>query len=308
MAEQAARTASRSELSRRHPELEQVSPHVGELDREALAEHLDADIDVALPLLIDLAQATDVELRRQIREVAARLLVPPPRHRSNGAQSGSSRLVTDDGPGVDLDADATIERLGDRGRPDPSSWSTEDLRWRSWRRPSRAYVLVLDASGSVTGRPLATALITAAALAARLRPEDELAVVAFWSRAVVLRHIGSADAPSTVLARLLDLRGGDTTDVALGLGVGLGQAAGARAGRREVLVLTDGMANAGDDPSRMAASAGASSARVHTLAVSDHPEALEACRRLADLGGGRMAPLPAPSHAPGALAHVLSDV
>lgn len=294
-------------MSRRHPDLEQVSPHVGELDIDALGERLDEDIDVALPLLIDLAQATDAKLRAQVKAVAARLLLPAARHRSDGARSGAARLITDRGPGIDLDADATIERLADTAQMDPRGWSVDDLRWRTWRRPSRAYVMVLDASGSVTGKPLATALITAAALAGRLGPDDELSVVAFWSQAAILRHIGSADSPSTVLVRLLQLRGGDTTDLALGLRVGLSQAALARCARRDVIVLTDGMANAGDDPRQVAMAAASSGARVHTLAVSDHPDAAESCLRLADLGGGRSAVVAAPSQAPEALARILVE-
>ena len=132
-------------------------------------------------------------------------------------------------------------------------------------------------------------------------------MVAFWSRAVVLRPIDAAEAPTTVLTRLLDLRGGDTTDLALGLRVGLGQAARSRAVRRDVIVLTDGMANEGDDPRQVASTAGGSGTRVHALAVSDHPDATDACTRLADLGGGRCAPLAAPSQAPAALARILAD-
>lgn len=279
---------------------------MGRLDPHALGDKLEEDLDAALPLLVDLAHATDRELRRQVQELAARLLLPAARRRSDGATSGSSRLVTGARPGVDLDADATIERLADRS-PDPASWHADDLRWRAWKRPTRAYVLLLDASGSTTGKPLATGLVTAAALAGRLRPGDELAVVAFWSRAVVLRHIASPDDPTTVLRRLLDLRGGDTTDLALGLRVALGQAASARAGRREVLVLTDGQANEGDDPLTVACSAPVSGARLHALAIAGHDEAVDACARLAAGGGGRTAPLTAPSLAPGALAHVLAD-
>ncbi|MDQ6837679.1 MAG: VWA domain-containing protein [Actinomycetota bacterium] len=307
LGEQASRTVSRTQLNRRHPDLEDVSPHVGELDIVALAERLDEDIDAALPLLIDLAQATDAELRAQVKAVAARLLVSAARHRSAGFLSGAARLVTDRGPGVDLDVDTTFERLAESARFDPTRWHADDLRWRTWRRPSRAYVLVIDASGSVTGRPLATALISAAALAARLQAGDELAVVAFWSRAVVLRHVRATDAPPTVLSRLLDLRGGDTTDLALGLRVGLGQAALSRAVRRDVIVLTDGMANEGDDPRQVARTTGGSGTRVHTLAVSDHPDAIDACLRLADVGGGRSAVLAAPAQAPTAMAKVLVE-
>jgi Mg-chelatase subunit ChlD len=114
------------------------------------------------------------------------------------------------------------------------------------------------------------------------------------------------DPAATVLDALFDLRGGDTTDLAGGLRAALAEAAGATAARRDVVVLTDGLANAGDDPAAVAASGPAAGARVHVLNLSDTPESVGACRAVADAGGGRSALLLRPSAAPAALAEVLA--
>ncbi|HET9690805.1 MAG TPA: vWA domain-containing protein [Acidimicrobiales bacterium] len=303
LADQASRTTSRRQLARDHPRLEQVSPDVGQLDEDALGSLADDDPDEAASLLADLARATDPALRAAARAVAARLLVPPPRHGDAGTRSGAARVVRDQRHGIDLDLDATVARVADAG----GDAGPDELRWQAWRRPAAAYVLLVDASGSVTGRPLATAVTTAAALAGRLRPDDELAVIAFWSKALVLRHVGATTPPVGVLDRLFDLRGGDVTDLARGLRAALAQAGLARAARREVLVLTDGLANEGDDPLPVAAAAAGAGAVVHVLAVSGADDAVEASRRLAGAGGGRWAPLLAPSDAPGAVAAVLGS-
>jgi Mg-chelatase subunit ChlD len=309
--DQSSRTTSRRELEARHEDFEQVSAEVGELDQDALAGALDEDPDRAIELLADMARATDRALRDRARALAAELLLPVARHGGDHRRRGASRLVTSARDGLDLDLDATLERAAAAGSPTgasgPSSRiSADDLRWHSWERPGRAYVLLVDASGSVTGRPLATALVTAAALARRIGPDDQLAVVAFWSRAVVLRHVTSTDSATSVLDALFDLRGGDTTDLAGGLEAALAQAGRAVAGQRDVIVLTDGMANAGGDPVAVAATATATGARVHVLRLAEDPEAVAACLAVAEAGGGRVAALPRPSLAPAALSDVLT--
>lgn len=301
LAEQAARTTARRDLGRAHPKLEQVSPDVGMLDEEQLAELLADDPDEAASMLADLARATDPLLRRKARSAAARLLIPPPRSGAAQRGSGASKVARGLPSGMDLDIDATIARLIDA--PSPTG---DDLRWQGWSRPSKAYVVLIDASGSVTGRPLATAVTTAAAVATRLRPGDELAVLAFWSRAIVLRHVASQEPPSRVLDRLFDLRGGDTTNLATGLRAALGQAGRARASRREVLVLTDGLANEGGDPLEVAAGAGAAGSTIHVLGLSDAADATAASIRLAGAGGGRWAPLLRPGQAAEAVGAVLA--
>jgi Mg-chelatase subunit ChlD len=298
----ASRSTSRRELEARHEQFAEVSADVGELDAEALAGALEQDPDGAVELLAGMARATDRQLRERARRLAAELLVPVARHGADRARRGATRLTTSAKGGLELDIDATVERLA--ARPVPGA---DDLRWRTWRRPGRAYVLLVDASGSVTGRPLATAVVTAAALAARLRPGDELGVVAFWSKAVVLRPVTSPEPPGAVLDALFDLRGGDTTDLAGGLAAALQQAGRARAARREVLVLTDAMANAGQDPVAVAATAEASGSRLHVLGLSGDDEARRRGVALAGAGGGRYVSLLRTRDAVPAVAEVLEE-
>jgi Mg-chelatase subunit ChlD len=298
--QQSSRTTGRREMEQRHDNLEDVSPDVGQLDEQALAGLMGDDLDAGVSLLADMARATDPQLRARARAVAGRVLLPPVRVGHEARPGGSSRLVTVPDDGLDLDIDATLAQLAETPR-----LRAEDLRWRGWRRPARAYVLVVDASGSVSGKPLATAVITAAAMASRLRADDELAVLAFWSRAVVLRDLRSPDLPLAVLDALFDLRGGDTTDLAGGLRAGLGQAVLARASNREMVVLTDGMADEGNDYTGVAATAGAVGTRIHVLSLGGEADGAQSCARLAEAGGGRMAVLHRPSDAPGALAQVL---
>lgn len=291
-------------MQRRHDRLQDVSPEVGVLDERALAGALEDDLDAGVALLVDLTRATDPKLRERARQLAASLVVPACRLPGPPLPGGSARLGPVPSDGIDLDLDATLDRVGDRGRL--REVRAEDLRWRGWHRPGRAVVLVVDASGSVSGPPLDTAIVTAAALAARSGPADEMAVVAFWSRSVVLRHINDPSPPARVLDRLLALRGGDTTDLAGGLTAALAQMARATSARRDVIVLTDGMANEGGDPLSVASSAAALGAAVHVLALDPDDDALAACRALAEAGGGRFARLDRPADAPAAVAEVLA--
>ncbi|HWE55179.1 MAG TPA: vWA domain-containing protein [Acidimicrobiales bacterium] len=253
-----------------------------------------------MALLADLTRATDPRLRAQARDLAAALVIPAARRAGPSRPGGSARLGPVRDGGVDLDIDATVERLGEH-----PELRAEDLRWRGWRRPGRAVVLVVDASGSVTGPPLATAVITAAALAARTGPGDQLAVVAFWSKAVVLRHIRDVGPVSTAVDRVLALRGGDTTDLEGGLRAALAQMAEASVARRDVVLLSDGMANEGGDPLPIAAAAAAMGVPLHVLALAPEAESLDACRALAGAGGGRMAELGRPSAAADAVVDIL---
>ena len=102
--ERGRQTISRAQLERRHGRLHNVSPEVGRLDEAAFSELLAADPDAAIALIADLAQATDPQLRRQARKLAARLFVRAGRL-GQGTTRGYRRL--------------TPESLRRRGRPRP---------------------------------------------------------------------------------------------------------------------------------------------------------------------------------------------
>jgi hypothetical protein len=107
-----------------------------------------------------------------------------------------------------------------------------------------------------------------------------------------------------------DLRGGGTTDIALALRAAFSQASLARAARREVLLLTDGVRTEGADPVPVAGAAASLGVRLHVLALTpptgEESTGDSTCRALASAGAGRYAPLPSPLAAPSAVSSVLA--
>lgn len=298
--QQQARRAGRDELSRQHPDFDQVSPQAGELDAQALADLAERDPDAAARLVTALGRAFDPGLRAAARLLATRLPVTVPRA-GVPDRAGSRRVVTRRDPtGADVDLDATLAARG----AEPH-WRSEHVHTRGWRATGRACVLVVDASGSVAGDELAAAVLTAAALAQRMRPDDELAVVAFWSTAVVLQPLSAAVRPDLVADRLFDLRGGGTTDVDLALRTAGQQLARTRTAARDVLLLSDGLPTDSPDPRPAAAALVRAGARLHVLGLSADPESIAACAALAAAGGGRSAALHRPSQAPAAVRALL---
>ncbi len=272
------------------------------LDENALSG---LDPAEGLALLADLTRAHDRDLRAKARLLATRLALRPA---GVAAPRGLGRpqlgLLTDPYAGADLDLDVTLNRLTGIHRP-----QLDDLVFRGWKRSSSAYLLVVDSSGSVAGERLATAVLTAGALCHRVGAA-ELAVLAFWSRAVVLQPMAPAASVASLVEKLADLRGGGTTDLALALRAAFDQARIARAARREVLLLTDGVRTEGADPVPIAGTARSLGVRLHVLALTP-PSGEEAvgeqtCRALAAAGGGRYAVLSTPHDAPAAVSSVLA--
>jgi len=300
LAEQSRRSASRREMEVASARFSTVSAAVGALDEAALAQLLADDADAGAELLTLMARATDRQLRARARAAAARLVVPDAADGTGRTWRGSSRIGATRRAEGDLDVDGTVANVleGD-GRPEGP------FCFRGWQRPARAVSLVVDASGSVTGQPLATALLTAGAVIGRLSTADELAVVAFWSRSVLLRAMTSTAARAAVLDALFDLRGGDTTNLGAALELTLAETASALAVRRDIVVLTDGLATTGTDPLEIASQAPACGARLHVLALSEEIDAVVACTALAAAGGGRMVSATTPTRACMAVAEVL---
>ena len=295
--EASKRTLSRRELAR-HPQFEQVSPEVGELDESAVDEAMDEDPDAMLALLADLTGATDPALRDLARRLAGRLFLDVSR-RGPTRPRGIGRIVTTpyrpDAGDIDLDASmaAIIEARAARSAVDP-----DGLKVRSWATPGTAISLLVDRSGSMGGKPLATSAMAAAAVAWR-SPQD-YSVVAFGKDVVVAKSQGSDKAGESVVNDVLALRGFGTTDLAGALRAAGEQLSRSRAGRRIAVVLSDCRATVEGD---IEAAARALDEIVIVAPAGDDAEA----RALAGVIGARIAVVDGPSDIPAALQEVLGD-
>jgi magnesium chelatase subunit D len=278
--EDGRRTRGRDELAVAHPEFRALSPGLGRLEESALEELRRQDPERALGILCELTAATDRELRRRARRLAARVFVRMARE-GRAARRGYRRLTVRAGAVEgDLDLERTLERAGGRPR------HAEELVLRGWEAGRVATCLLIDRSGSMRGSGLALAALAAAGLALAAADRAECSLIAFNRDAVVLQAQGRPRPPEELIDDILSLRAGGTTDLALALRTAAGQLATARAPERVAVVMSDCLPTTGGDP--LDALGGID--RVHVLGTSREPESVHRCRELARRAGGRYLP------------------
>jgi Mg-chelatase subunit ChlD len=233
--------------------------------------------------LVDAAAAgealADPETLRRARQIAARLAVPRPR-RDVSARRGVGELTSlrYRGGSDDIDLDRTVEQLVEHPVPED-----DDIIVRERVRTRRSVVLLVDVSGSMRGERVRTAAATVGALAAEL-DRDDLAVVAFWSDAAVLSHLGQHVPPQRLLDTMLRIPAKGLTNIAFPLQVAARELARVPARDARVLLLSDCVHNAGPDPRPLAARL----ARLDVLLDTSGEQDADLARELARLGHGRL--------------------
>ncbi|HXV94689.1 MAG TPA: VWA domain-containing protein [Pseudonocardia sp.] len=226
----------------------------------------------------------DREVAAMAHRIARRLSIRR-RPREHRAERGAGKLasVPYRYRSDDIDLDRTIEVLTERPVPDDT-----DIVVRERMSSRRAAVLIVDVSGSMRGEKARIAAATVAALSADLGGSgtgDQLALVAFWSDAALLKPLHRPVPGARLLDRLLRLPARGLTNVGFGLAVGHAELARSAARRRTAILLTDAVHNAGPDPREVARRFGG----LHVLLETDGEHDLPLGSDLARLGHGRLA-------------------
>jgi Mg-chelatase subunit ChlD len=227
--------------------------------------------------------AASVAEVRRLTEVIARRLSARKRPRDRAVARGSGALVSvpyrygSD----DIDLDRTLEVLTERPVPEDT-----DIIVRERMHSRRALALVVDVSGSMRGEKIKIAAAAVAALSGELA-DDDLAVVAFWKHAVVLKPLEARRSPTQVLDDLVRVPAKGLTNVGIGLAVALEELARSRARRRRVILLSDAVHNAGPDPRLLAARL----PRLDVLREVDGEHDADLGADLARVGRGQVVPV-----------------
>ena len=238
------------------------------------------DERAVLTSAVDAAESgPDPETLRRAREIAARLAVPRPR-RDRTARRGRGEVasVPYRGGSDDIDLDRTLEQLTEHPVPED-----EDIMVRERVTTTRSVVLLVDLSGSMRGERVRTAAAAVGALAAELA-RDNLGVIAFWSDATVLSHLGQHVPPERLLESMLRIPARGLTNVAFPLQVAQRELGRVPARDARVLLLSDCVHNAGPDPRPFAARL----PRLDVLLDTTGEQDPELARDLARLGRGRL--------------------
>lgn len=258
---------------------------------------LASDADEMLALLAEMTGAADAALRAKARRLAAQLFVDLAargRPRAGGTRRMTAMPYRPEGG--DLEVDDSLEAVAE-ARAGRRAVETDTLRVRGWARPATAWCLLVDRSGSMSGQPLATAGLAAAAITVRAEP-GQAAVLCFARDVVVAASMGQARPAEEVIDRVLALRGAGTTDVAAALHAAAGQLDRSRAGRRVTVLLSDCRAT---EPGDVVAAASS----LEELVILAPQGESEAAEDLAEQVGARLAVVAGPASVPAALEAVL---
>ena len=254
------------------------------------------DPDDTMALLADLTGATDQRLRELARRLAGRLSLDLAR-RGPVRPRGTGKLVEQPfrPDGGDLDLDASLDAIA-AARAAGEAVDPERLRVRGWSTPGTAICLLVDRSGSMGGKPLATNAVAAAAVSWRA-PAD-YSVLSFGKEVVAAKSQDRSRSVEEVVDAVLALRGFGTTDVAGALEAAREQLARSRAARRITVLLSDCRAT---EPGDVPAAAAALDELVIIAPEGDADEA----EVLAASVGARLTTVAGPSEVADALTRVL---
>lgn len=150
--------------------------------------------------------------------------------------------------------------------------------------------LILDHSGSMNGRPLATVKEAAGRLVDQLSDQDVLSVIVFDHQAKVLLPLQSVGDRDTLKRKIAALRPSGGTAIDAGLKLGIEEAAQGKQGKvSQLFLLTDGENEHGDNRRclKLAAVAADYALTLNTLGFGDHwnQDVLE---QIADAGAGTL--------------------
>lgn len=183
----------------------------------------------------------------------------------------------------ELDLDRTVEVLTEHPVPEDT-----DIVVRERMRSRRAAVLVVDVSGSMRGEKVRMAAATVAALSADFGVAgdgDQLALVAFWSDAALLKPLDAQVPGPRLVDQLLRIPARGLTNVGFGLSVAHAELSRSAVRRRTAVLLTDSVHNAGPDPREVARRF----PELHVLLQTDGEHDAPLAADLARLGHGRLA-------------------
>ena len=267
---------------------------MGELDEAAIDEAMRENPDDTLSMIADLTAATDPKLREAAKHLAGRLMLDLA-GTATRQRKGIGHIVTRPFRGEgDIDIDASTEAF--EGSGSRRRVKVDELFARTWSKRDTALCLVVDRSGSMGGKPLATSALAAAAVA--LREPDDYSVLAFGRDVIVAKSQDARRPGADVVNSVLTLRGFGTTDLAGALRAAVEQLSRSRAARKVVVLLSDCRATETGD---VEAAARAVDELCIVAPEGDDAEA----RMLASSVGARIATVAEPTDVPSALTQVL---
>ncbi|HET7521725.1 MAG TPA: VWA domain-containing protein [Bacillales bacterium] len=152
--------------------------------------------------------------------------------------------------------------------------------------PSLGLMIVLDKSGSMSGRKIALAREAAARSVALLRPRDTLGVIAFDGKPWQVVETGPIKNPKKVAEKIRSIPSGGGTDIFTSLAMAYAQLKPLDLKRKHIILLTDGRSATNMDWVKMIKEGKDGHITLSTVSIGQGAADV-LLKRMAKLGGGR---------------------
>lgn len=184
---------------------------------------------------------------------------------------------------ADFDLEATMEQLLEKYPTGIPTLRRSDIVGIERRERQKNGVLILDASGSMMGERNINAALTSAVMAYSMR-NDRFAVIAFNTKAFLIKGIKDELSITDIMDKILDLEAVGYTNIEDGLKMGALQIKNLKTRFKWAILLTDGAYNKGGDPRYLCKQF----EKLHVINLPSTKKWGErVCKDLARLGGGR---------------------
>ncbi len=260
---------------------------------------LERDPEAAVRLYRQVRWRLNEKARRMFRRLVAKAVVNLVVRGSKGNLEEDRRSEAPYEMGMDFDVERTIEEIIERGKSiDELDYG--DIVGLDKRKREYSAVVIIDSSGSMSGRKILSAATMAALISHRIR-EGRYSVIGFNSEAFPIKHVNERKESIEVVEDILDLVPLGYTNMADGLIKALEESKGLVNPR--FILLTDGEYNVGEDPRKVVSHIKG----LHVVYVGRRASSRGArfCRDLAKLGNGKFHELRDPREIPRLVRNIL---
>ena len=185
--------------------------------------------------------------------------------------------------------------------------SYKDIYGVKRQREKRKVALILDTSGSMYGRLLLNAALTASVLSYHLEKEH-YAIILFNTTAMVLKKMKEDKLITNIIDEILDSEAVGFTNISIGLEKGLKELNRLKSRRKNEfgILISDGNYNRGDNPLEIAKKY----PKLHVIGMPPENDAdmgIHTCKEIAKAGGGKFYAVETYHEIPRALIELLSQ-
>ena len=203
-------------------------------------------------------------------------------------------------PGLDFDLEETIDQTMERYPDGIPVLGINDIVGIDRVQRKKSGVLILDTSGSMFGERNINAALTAAIMAYSMR-KDDYSVIAFNTKAFIIKKFDEEMKVQDIVDRILDLEAIGHTNIEDALKVGARELRRLKTRFKWAILFTDGVYNKGKDPRYLAREF----KKLHVINLPGKKWGMRVCQDLSRLGAGKYVAVRSYEEAPRALMRIL---